>query len=49
MTNLEKTINIHGTDKEVKFVEVTESTGTLKVFFTDKTFVSVNGAKIIVK
>jgi hypothetical protein len=42
-------MNIYGKEKEVKFVEVIEETGTLKVFFKDNTFVMVENVKIIVR
>lgn len=33
------TINIYGTEKEIEFVRVNKEDGTLRVYFTDKTFV----------
>jgi hypothetical protein len=44
-----KNMYINGAEKEVKFVEVTEETGTLKIFFTDYSFVMVEDVKIIVR
>jgi hypothetical protein len=43
---MDKMMNVYGINKEVKFVEVIEKTGTLKIFFMDKTFVMVEGVKI---
>lgn len=39
-------LNMHGKDKEVKFVSVNERTGTLKIFFTDYTFEMVKDVEI---
>jgi hypothetical protein len=38
-----------GQDKEIKFVEVDESKGTLKIFYTDFTFDMYTDVKIHVR
>lgn len=38
-----------GADKEIKFVEVDESKGTLKIFYTDFTFDMYTNVKVNVR
>jgi hypothetical protein len=39
-------INIHGKDKEVKWVEVNNETNTVSIYFTDFTFVRMEDVNI---